>query len=104
MADVSPVEEEHFVTEFRLARDSRSRGLLFMLSEDPNDDVVLEVAANEATPQELLTKLSLHQTAAVRRMLCSNASTPLQTVQDLTLDSDPTVIEAAYHRLGITLK
>lgn len=102
MEDLPSVEDALFVTEFKLAKESRSHPLLLMLAGHHDTTIVIEVACNTSTPASVLERLSLHEDAAVRQFLCDNPSTPLETVQNLTLDSDGEVAKAAYRRLGIT--
>lgn len=65
-----------------------------------------EAAAREAQSTRnsgRLEELALHEDSEVRAWVALNPATPLQLVQDLTMDSSSEVVQAAYQRLGITI-
>ena len=86
---ITPISDEDVVSRMTIARVSDDPEILRELAADPDDDVRIEVADNENTPEDVLRLLAEDSYAdfAVAR----NPKTPIDLLEELSESGDTSV-------------
>lgn len=90
-ADITDVTDEDFLTRARIARDDNAsprtlRHIYDSINDQTDLNVLISLAQNRNTPEDILVKLSDHYDETVRECVACNPSTPDATLEKLAHD------------------